>query len=146
MSTANNALTLAVGPRMSEAPPKERRSPPPRTTQDRFRSDVAISADCIGTGPGEVINPAVEERWLREHLRRTDWEDSTELCRAAYRHGVHSAAFYPGREFREVESEIRFDWENAPSQRLEWAAVRGLIEDAYVRTAQALFTRGRRRR
>jgi hypothetical protein len=97
----------------------------------------AVAGGLAGKGVGELIDPTLEDTWLREyHETRTDRRaDVThEHYRPAYRYGLSSYDRHQGRRFDEVEHDLRSGWDQARgASTMSWDDARGAARHAYDR-------------
>ena len=96
----------------------------------------AVAGGLAGKGVGELIDPTTEDAWLRDYFGTTTHGDGAthEHYRDAYRYGMACAVRHNGRQFEDVESDLRTGWDAArvPSA-LGWEDARGAIRHAYDR-------------
>jgi len=77
-----------------------------------------------------------EERWWRENYQDRPYvtrDRSFDDYRPAYRYGFESATNYHGRDFNEVEPQLRAGWdrwEHRP-RKSNWDEVREMVRDAW---------------
>jgi hypothetical protein len=75
----------------------------------------AIAGGLAGKGIGELIDPTMEDEWLRERFADTPTPLETEIedAKVAYRYGVRAEADHPVRVFTEIEDELQTRWDGA---------------------------------
>ena len=97
----------------------------------------AVAGGLAGKGVGELIDPTLEDTWLREYYgTRTDHPKGVthEHYRPAYRYGLASYGRHPGRRFADVEPDLRSGWEQARgTSTMGWDDARGAVWHAYER-------------
>jgi hypothetical protein len=99
----------------------------------------AVAGGLAGKGVAESVNPTVEEEhWRETYASRPYVEEgsSYDTYGPAYQYGWESRARYFGRDFDEVEPELRRDWEaqHARGERsLEWDRAKHATRDAWER-------------
>ncbi|MEY4563661.1 MAG: hypothetical protein RLZZ618_2938 [Pseudomonadota bacterium] len=97
----------------------------------------AVVGGLAGKGLAERIDPTAEDAYWEENFSRQPYADtqaSYEEYRPAYLHGVEGYAVYPGRDFDEVESDLRAQWEASPASiGLKWERARPAARDAWIR-------------
>ncbi len=100
----------------------------------------AAIGGAVGGSAGESIarevNPTLEEKYWSEnyHTRAYVKESNFETYRPAYRYGVEAYQKNAGREFDDIEPNIRNNWGAARGEsKLEWEEAREAARDAFNR-------------
>jgi hypothetical protein len=97
----------------------------------------AVAGGLAGKGVGELIDPTLEDTWLREyHGTRTDRkaDETHEHYRPAYRYGLSSYDRHAGKRFDDVETDLRSGWDQARgTSTMGWDDARGAVRHAYDR-------------
>jgi uncharacterized protein (TIGR02271 family) len=99
----------------------------------------ALAGGLAGKGVGELIDPTVEDNWLREYYgTRTDHKkgETHEQYRDAYRYGLTSSERHAGKRFEECETDLRAGWEKERGTTMPWNDARGAVKHAFDRTIQ----------
>jgi hypothetical protein len=103
----------------------------------------AVAGGYAGKSAAEVINPTAEhEFWRIEFLKRPYFTPGSpyEQFGPAYQYGweSYSTLGTKGKTFKEIETELRRDWENRRGQsKLSWERAKGATHDAWQRVAKA---------
>ena len=103
----------------------------PITVQPGAPPIAGVVAGAAGKGPGEALNPALEE----QHWRRTAGNEYEQFA-PAYRYGWESAARpeNQGRRFDDIEKDLATNWSKARgSMKNEWSDVRQRTRAAFER-------------
>lgn len=102
----------------------------------------AVAGGLGGKAVGERVNPTVEEAYWRDSYRNEDYvkpDYTYDDYGPAYRTGYESRARYEGRNFDEVETDLRNDYErNRGNSRLEWDDAKHATRAAWHRVERAL--------
>lgn len=97
----------------------------------------AVAGGLAGKGVGELIDPTLEDTWVREyHATQTDHQEGVtpEHYRPAYRYGLASYSRYGGKKFEDVEPEMRSGWEEGRgTSTMGWDEARPAAWHAYQR-------------
>ncbi|MEJ0009664.1 MAG: hypothetical protein WDN72_03535 [Alphaproteobacteria bacterium] len=101
----------------------------------------AAIGGALGGKAGEAIareiNPTVEEQYWQGVFDTRDYvspDADFETYRPAYRYGIDSYVEYQGRDFSEIEPELRSNWsERRGNSTLEWDDAREATREAYGR-------------
>jgi len=101
----------------------------------------AVAGGLAGKGVGELVDPTTEDNWLREyHSSETKKVagSTPDTYRPAYRYGLEAHSRHSGRQFSEVETDLRSDWEktHAKTTGLSWDQARGAVGHAFDRTVK----------
>lgn len=89
-----------------------------------------------GHAVGEMIDPTIEDNWISEYTKsqaKPPTEAERETLRRAFRFGMASQAKYSSTDFREVENDLRRDWESRESA--SWSRVRDAVRVGFDRTS-----------
>lgn len=73
----------------------------------------AVAGGLAGKGVGELIDPTVEDNWVRERFSNSPTPLETEIdeARAAYRFGVRTEAEHLGHRFDDVAEKLKSEWD-----------------------------------
>jgi hypothetical protein len=97
----------------------------------------AVAGGLVGKGVGELIDPTLEDTWVREYYStRTDHKEgiTPEHYRPAYRYGLACYTLYQGKRFEDVEPNVRSGWEEARgTSMMGWDEARPAVWHAYER-------------
>jgi hypothetical protein len=100
-----------------------------------------------GKAAAEQIDPTAEEAYWKEHYSNRPYysEDvGYDTYAPAYRFGWESASRHSGRNFDEVERDLRGDWEKSKhGTRLGWDKAKQAIRDAWERVKHPTTGSGR---
>lgn len=88
------------------------------------------------TDRGSIAGAAQDTYWRQQYAEReyTESERGYEYYRPAYRYGWEARARHQGREFEEVEAELREGWEE-DRMGLPWQEALPAIRDAFARAS-----------
>jgi hypothetical protein len=99
----------------------------------------AVAGGLAGKAVAESVDPTVEnDYWSKNYSTRPYYESGMTYddYGPAYQHGWESRARYHGRQFDEVEPELRTDWERGKSRsRLNWDRAKLAARDAWNRVS-----------
>ena len=97
----------------------------------------AVGGGAAGKAVAENIDPTVEnDYWSKNYQSRPYYESGMTYddYAPAYRSGWESRSQYQGRQFDEVEPDLRNNWErNKSSSRLSWDRAKLAARDAWHR-------------
>jgi hypothetical protein len=97
----------------------------------------AVIGGLAGKGAAEAIDPTAEDAYWRENYSNRDYVESGstyETYRPAYRVGYEGYSRYHGRQYEEVEPDLRRDYERtAGPTGLRWEKARHAARDAWGR-------------
>jgi hypothetical protein len=100
----------------------------------------AVAGGYAGKGLGELIDPTIEDTWLRDNFESRHYvqEDETfEMYQPVYRYGAEAEAKYGDAGFDAIVDELERDWaksEGIPG--MTWPRARDAVKDSYERTVQ----------
>ena len=96
----------------------------------------AAAGGLAGKGVGELIDPTLEDNWLR-NLFRGESANPTEgelaAQRRAFRYGLSAQSRFPNRTFRDVEDELRNGWVDS-GETVHWGKVYQSVRAGFDRT------------
>lgn len=102
----------------------------------------AVAGGLAGKGVAEAVNPTEEDQYWRENYRTRPYVEpdaSYDDYRPAYQYGWESRGRYQGRNFDEVENDLRTEWESRPEcANMNWERARGATRDAWDRVERAI--------
>jgi hypothetical protein len=100
----------------------------------------AVAGAYAGKGIGEMIDPTIEDTWLRDNFESRPYvlEDETfETYQPVYRYGAAAEAKYGDAGFNAIVDDLERDWaksEGIPG--MTWPKARDAVKDSYERTVQ----------
>jgi hypothetical protein len=100
----------------------------------------ALAGGYAGKGIGEMIDPTIEDSWLRDNFESRPYvqEDETfEMYQPVYRYGAEAEAKYGDAGFDAIVNDLEKDWaksEGIPG--MTWPRARDAVKDSYERTVQ----------
>jgi len=100
----------------------------------------AVAGGYAGKGVGELIDPTIEDAWLRERFSTRPYVskgETFETYTPAYEYGREVHGKYEGKRFEDVEPSLRSEWnETKHAATIPWDRAKGAVKDAYdVRSA-----------
>jgi hypothetical protein len=98
----------------------------------------AVAGGLAGKGVGELIDPTTEDNWLREYFgtdKKPPSEAELAAMRRAFRYGLAAQARFPGRMFRDMETELRTGWEDS-GETTPWSKIYEAVRSGFDRTMQ----------
>ena len=103
----------------------------------------AVAGGLAGKGVAERIDPTAENQYWEQNYRNETYvkpDYTYQDYGPAYRTGYEARARYEGRNFDEVEPELRSDYESRyrGDSRLEWQDAREATRAAWHRVERAL--------
>lgn len=98
----------------------------------------AVGGGYAGKGVAESIDPTAESAYWRDNYKDRPYVESGkryEDYEPAYQYGWESRGKYADRNFDEVETDLRSDWErrHGNDQNLNWDKARSAVRDAWDR-------------
>jgi len=103
-----------------------------------------VGGGYAGKGVAEAIDPTAEDAYWQENYKSRPYAEQGKdysHYAPAYRHGVESRQKYAGRNFDEVETDLRGDWERQHgTSGLGWDKARLAARDAWDRIGQSAGT------
>jgi phage tail tape-measure protein len=97
----------------------------------------AVAGGLFGKGVAEGLDPTAEDTYWRDNYSTRPYVAAGsryEQYQAAYRHGWESRARANGQPWRDMEGQVRQDWETRTDRLdMEWDAAREAVRDAYER-------------
>jgi hypothetical protein len=99
----------------------------------------AVAGGYAGKGIGELIDPTIEDNWLRDNFRSRPYveeDDSFEDFRAAFRYGGLAESKYGDAGIDLADPQLQRDWEASKESNMPWTKAKAAIQDAYDRTVQ----------
>ncbi len=107
----------------------------------------SVSGGLAGKSAAEAINPTLEHAfWRKEYGNRPYFTVGSpyEDFGPAYQYGWESYASHKGRTFKDVEPQLRREWESRRGQsKLNWDSATDATEDAWRRVEEAIRRDGR---
>ena len=106
----------------------------------------AVAGRYAGKGLGEMIDPTLDDEWLRDKFESRPYGEGGENFEdfeSAYRFGGGVESRYGNSGFDSVVDEVEKDWaksEGLPG--LTWPRARGAVKDGYDRTVALRKMRG----
>jgi hypothetical protein len=99
----------------------------------------AVAGGYAGKGVGEMIDPTIDDNWLRENFSSRPYVkegETFDTFTPAYRYGATAESKYGDADFDSMDEELERDWEESDAAGLPWPRARGAVKDAYDRTVQ----------
>jgi hypothetical protein len=100
----------------------------------------AVAGGYAGKGIGEMIDPTIEDTWLRDNFEFRPYVQKDETFatyQPVYRYGAQAEAKYGDAGFDAIVDDLEKDWaksEGIPG--MTWPKVRDAVKDSYERTVQ----------
>ncbi len=96
----------------------------------------AVVGGLAGKGVAEAVNPTAEDAYWRENFRSRpyakDSNSTYETYAPAYRTGWEAREKYAGRQWSDVETDLRATWDRGRGKSsLAWSDARGAAHDAW---------------
>ena len=103
----------------------------------------AVAGGLAGKGVAEAVNPTAEDAYWRENYKTRPYAQGDysydEDYRPAYQYGWESRTRHQGKQFDEVEPDLRRDWEQRKGgSRLGWDSAKQATRDAWHRVERAV--------
>jgi hypothetical protein len=99
----------------------------------------AVAGGYAGKGIGEMIDPTIEDDWLRENFKSRPYveegDDYEDFC-PAYRYGALAEAKYGDAGIDLMDQQLQSDWLESKEGAMPWSKAKGAVKDAYDRTVQ----------
>ena len=106
----------------------------------------AVAGGYAGKGVGEMIDPTIEDNWLRENFESRPYieeGDRFEDFQPAYRYGASVESKYGDSGFDSVVDEVEKDWAKSEGYPgMTWPRARKAVKDGYERTVQLRKAKG----
>ena len=100
-----------------------------------------IAGGLAGKATAEKIDPTAEEAYWRENYSKRPYhakDVAYETYAPAYRQGWESPAKFPGKQFEDVEPDLRRDWEASEhNSSLKWDKAKQASRDAWQRIGKS---------
>jgi hypothetical protein len=100
----------------------------------------AVAGGLAGKGAAEAVNPTVEDDYWRKNYSSLPYASSGSYdeFRPAFEYGWESYSRYRGRQFDDVEPDLRREWEKGRKNAgLGWDEARRAARDAWDRVERA---------
>jgi hypothetical protein len=100
----------------------------------------AVAGGYAGKGIGELIDPTIEDDWLRENFKSRPYvqeDENFETYQPVYRYGAEAESKYGDAGFDAIVDDLEKDWarsEGIPG--MTWPRARDAVKDSYERTVQ----------
>lgn len=101
----------------------------------------AVAGGLAGKGAAEAVNPTAEDEYWRSTYSSRPYVSAGsnyDTYRPAYQYGWESYARHQGRQFDDVESDLRRDWEGRRDNRMGWDNARDAVRDAWHRVERKI--------
>lgn len=103
-----------------------------------------IAGALAGRGVAEALNPEEEDAYWRENFAKRPYVapgGAYDTYQPAYRYGWEATARHQGREFDEIEPDLRRDWDHARgTSALGWDHAKDAVRDAWHRARRGAAT------
>jgi hypothetical protein len=99
----------------------------------------AVAGGYAGKGIGELIDPTIEDNWLRDNFQSRPYveaSDTFEDFRPAFRYGGLAESKYGDAAIDLTDPQLQRDWEASKDSNMPWTKAKAAIQDAYDRTVQ----------
>ena len=97
----------------------------------------AVAGGLAGKAAAEAVNPTEEDAYWRENYRNRPYYQTGadyDQYEPAYRQGYTAYTRYPGRDFNDVEQDLRSEWDRSRGKSsLEWERAKHASRDAWQR-------------
>jgi hypothetical protein len=100
----------------------------------------AVVGGYAGKGVGELIDPTIEDDWLRDNFKSRPYvrdDETFETYLPVYRYGAAAESRYGDAGFDAIVDDLEKDWaksEGIPG--MTWPRARDAVKDSYERTVQ----------
>ncbi|HZN64239.1 MAG TPA: YsnF/AvaK domain-containing protein [Tepidisphaeraceae bacterium] len=99
----------------------------------------AVAGGFAGKGVAEMVDPTAEDAYWRENYKTRPYVQkgaSYDTYAPAYRYGVESSQKFKGRQFDEVEVDLRKNWETTHGRSgMAWDSAKDAVRDAWTRVS-----------
>jgi uncharacterized protein (TIGR02271 family) len=98
----------------------------------------AVAGGYAGKGVAETIDPTAEDAYWRENYKTRPYAKGADYndFAPAYRYGVESRQRYAGKNFDEVETHLRTDWDRTHGKAgMAWDKAKMAVRDSWDRLA-----------
>jgi hypothetical protein len=106
----------------------------------------AVAGGYAGKGVGEMIDPTIEDNWLRENFGSrpyVDEGDNFEDYEPAYKYGGVAESKYGDAGFDSIEPDVQSEWDKlGDTADYPWTEARPAVKDGYDRTVELRKLRG----
>jgi hypothetical protein len=100
----------------------------------------AVAGGLAGKGVGEMIDPTVDDNWLRDNFHSRPYVnegESFETYEPAYRFGGEAESKYGAKDFDAMAPEMEAEWEERfDEHEMPWENAHGAVKDGYERTVE----------
>jgi hypothetical protein len=99
----------------------------------------AVAGGYAGKGVGELIDPTIEDNWLRDNFESRPYVeegDRYEDFNPAFRYGALAESKYGDAGIDLMDEQLQKDWEASTENEMPWTKARGAVKDAYDRSVQ----------
>jgi phage tail tape-measure protein len=99
----------------------------------------AVAGGYAGKGVGELIDPTIEDNWLRDNFKSRPYAeegDRYEDFNPAFRYGALAESKYGDAGIDLMDEQLQRDWEASKDNVMPWSKARAAVKDAYDRTVQ----------
>lgn len=100
----------------------------------------AVAGGLAGKDAAEGINPTTEDAYWRQNYKTRPYASSTssyDEYAPAYRYGWESRSRYSGKNFDDIEPDLRKNWAASRGTcRLDWDKARPAVRDAWQHVSQ----------
>jgi hypothetical protein len=91
------------------------------------------------SGAAEVGDWSAEEKYWRDNFASRPYaraDRNFDFFSPAYRYGFERARQYRGKQWNDVESELRAGWDRGPENKTKWEEVKDAVRDAWNRVTR----------
>jgi hypothetical protein len=99
----------------------------------------AVAGGYAGKGLGEMIDPTVEDTWLRDNFEALPYVqdgDRFEEFQPAYRYGAAAESIYGDSAFDAMYKELEHEWQTNHADEISWTRAEPAVRDGYQRTVE----------
>ena len=100
----------------------------------------AVAGGLAGKGVAEAVNPTAEDQYWRTNYSSRPYATAGtkyDTLQPAYRYGWESRSRHEGKEWTDVENDLRAGWNSARgNSKLAWDDARPATQDAWDRTSR----------
>ena len=96
-----------------------------------------------GSAAGEDVNPTDEHAYWNENYKDRPYAEqgtSYDTYKSAYNHGIEAYKAHNGRDYSEIEPDLKSQWTGQNNQPLSWDKAGPATRDAYDRLAKQRTT------
>ena len=100
----------------------------------------AVAGGYVGKGIGEMIDPTIEDTWLRDNFETRPYVEEAEtfdMYMPVYRYGAQAEAKYGDAGFDAIVDDLEKEWAKSEGYPgMTWPKARDAVKDSYERTVE----------